>query len=222
MKTLQKLPTKMLIFGALTVIIVGFTSIAILANQSNQNVMTSQKQVSKTYKIKGKIDSLLEQILNIETGFRGYMLTKSQSSLVPYKLGIENIKKDMQYLTDIFVNNPTDVQIKRLNEIRNLYEEWLSVEIDKGIKLRASASDPEVLNFIQQERRKYVDDMRVIFDQIVEAEDKFLQTRYTALKSSLASSVFNVIMLSIVSCVVSGVFLMVINNLLSSNIVSWR
>ncbi|MBU2896742.1 methyl-accepting chemotaxis protein [Vibrio hepatarius] len=218
MKTLQTLPTKLLIFGALTVIIVGFISIALLASQSNQNVITSQEQVSKTYTIKGKIDSLLEQILNIETGFRGYMLTKSQSSLSPYKLGIENIKKDMQYLTGIFANNPTDVQTKRLNEIRNLYEEWLSVEIDKGIKLRSSASDSEVLNFIQQERRKYVDDMRVIFEQIDSAEEAFLQTRYTALKSSLSSSVFNVIVLSIISCVVSGLFLMLINNLLANNI----
>ena len=150
MKMLQKLPTKVLIYSALIVVIIGFVSVAMLASQSNQNVMLSQSQVSKTYTIKGKLDSLLEQILNIETGFRGYMLTKSQGSLMPYNLGVENIEKDMKYLADIFINNPTDDQTKRLNEIRRLYEEWRSVEIDKGIQLRGSASDSEVLDFIQQ------------------------------------------------------------------------
>ncbi|WP_341660092.1 methyl-accepting chemotaxis protein [Vibrio sp.] len=218
MKMLQKLPTKVLIYSALIVIILGFVSVAILANQSNQNVMVSQSQVSKTYTIKGKLDSLLEQILNVETGFRGYMLTKSQASLMPYNLGIKNIEKDIKYLADIFINNPTDDQTKRLNEIKRLYEEWLSVEIDKGIQLRESASDSEVLDFIQQERRKYVDDIRVIFEQIDGAEEAFLQTRYTALKSSLSSSVFNVIMLSIISCIISGSFLILINQLLGKNI----
>jgi methyl-accepting chemotaxis protein len=189
-----------------------------LASQSNQNVMLSQSQVSKTYTIKGKLDSLLEQILNIETGFRGYMLTKSQGSLMPYNLGVENIEKDMKYLADIFINNPTDDQTKRLNEIRRLYEEWRSVEIDKGIQLRGSASDAEILDFIQQGRRKYVDDMRVIFQQIDGAEEAFLQTRYKALKSSLSSSVFNVILLSVISCLVSGLFLMFINHSLTKNI----
>ncbi|MYM59130.1 chemotaxis protein [Vibrio sp. OCN044] len=218
MKMLQKLPTKVLIYSALIVVIIGFVSVAMLASQSNQNVMLSQSQVSKTYTIKGKLDSLLEQILNIETGFRGYMLTKSQGSLMPYNLGIENIEKDMKYLADIFINNPTDDQTKRLNEIRRLYEEWRSVEIDKGIQLRGTASDSEVLDFIQQDRRKYVDDMRVIFQQIDGAEEAFLQTRYKALKSSLSSSVFNVILLSVISCLVSGLFLMFINHSLAKNI----
>ncbi|CAM3782234.1 methyl-accepting chemotaxis protein [Vibrio aquimaris] len=218
MKMLQKLPTKVLIYSALIVVIIGFVSVAMLASQSNQNVMLSQSQVSKTYTIKGKLDSLLEQILNIETGFRGYMLTKSQGSLMPYNLGVENIEKDMKYLADIFINNPTDDQTKRLNEIRRLYEEWRSVEIDKGIQLRGSASDAEILDFIQQGRRKYVDDMRVIFQQIDGAEEAFLQTRYKALKSSLSSSVFNVILLSVISCLVSGLFLMFINHSLTKNI----
>ena len=218
MKMLQKLPTKVLIYSALIVVIIGFVSVAMLASQSNQNVMLSQSQVSKTYTIKGKLDSLLEQILNIETGFRGYMLTKSQGSLMPYNLGVENIEKDMKYLADIFINNPTDEQTKRLNEIRRLYEEWRSVEIDKGIQLRGSASDSEVLEFIQQDRRKYVDDMRVIFQQIDGAEEAFLQTRYKALKSSLSSSVFNVILLSVICCLVSGLFLMFINHSLAKNI----
>ncbi|GLT19177.1 hypothetical protein GCM10007938_29590 [Vibrio zhanjiangensis] len=218
MNALQKLPTKVLILTALSVVILGFISVAILASQSNQNVMVSQEQVSKTYEIKGTLASLLEQILNIETGFRGYMLTKSQASLMPYNLGVENIKKDMQYLADIFINNPTDDQIKRLNTIKSLYEEWLSVEIDKGIALRAAASDSEVLSFIQQDRRKYVDDMRVIFEQIDSGEEAFLQTRYTALRSSLSSSVLNVIILSVICCAVSGSFLMFINHLLAKNI----
>lgn len=218
MNVLQKLPTKVLILTALSVVILGFISVAILASQSNQNVMVSQEQVSKTYEIKGTLASLLEQILNIETGFRGYMLTKSQASLMPYNLGVENIKKDMQYLADIFINNPTDDQTKRLNTIKSLYEEWLSVEIDKGIALRAAASDSEVLSFIQQDRRKYVDDMRVIFEQIDSGEEAFLQTRYTALRSSLSSSVLNVIILSVICCAVSGSFLMFINHLLAKNI----
>ena len=182
MKILQKLPTKVLIYSALIVVIIGFVSVAMLASQSNQNVMLSQSQVSKTYTIKGKLDSLLEQILNIETGFRGYMLTKSQGSLMPYNLGVENIEKDMKYLADIFINNPTDDQTKRLNEIRRLYEEWRSVEIDKGIQLRGSASDSEVLDFIQQDRRKYVDDMRVIFQQIDGAEKRFCKLVIRPLK----------------------------------------
>jgi len=215
---LQKLPTKMLILSALAVIILGFASVALLASQSNKNVINSQKEVSKTYGIKEKIDSLLENILNIETGFRGYMLTQSKDSLMPYNIGIENINKDIKFLEKIFANNPTDVQTKRLKQIKNLYDEWLAAEIDKGIALRAVSSDQEVLDFIDQSRPKYVDQMRVIFDKIHDGEEEFLQSRYVALSDSLSSSVVNLIILSIICCIVSGSFLMFINHLLGKNI----
>ncbi|MCY9845288.1 methyl-accepting chemotaxis protein [Vibrio caribbeanicus] len=218
MNALQKLPTKMLILSALAVIILGFASVALLASQSNKNVINSQKEVSKTYGIKEKIDSLLENILNIETGFRGYMLTQSKDSLMPYNIGIENINKDIQFLEKIFANNPTDVQTKRLKQIKNLYDEWLAAEIDKGIALRAVSSDKEVLDFIDQSRPKYVDQMRVIFDKIHDGEEEFLQSRYVALSDSLSSSVVNLIILSIICCIVSGSFLMFINHLLGKNI----
>lgn len=218
MNALQKLPTKMLILSALAVIILGFASVALLASQSNKNVINSQKEVSKTYGIKEKIDSLLENILNIETGFRGYMLTQSKDSLMPYNIGIENINKDIKFLEKIFANNPTDVQTKRLKQIKNLYDEWLAAEIDKGIALRAVSSDKEVLDFIDQSRPKYVDQMRVIFDKIHDGEEEFLQSRYVALSDSLSASVVNLIILSIICCVVSGSFLMFINHLLGKNI----
>ncbi|EFP96424.1 methyl-accepting chemotaxis protein [Vibrio caribbeanicus] len=218
MNALQKLPTKMLILSALAVIILGFASVALLASQSNKNVINSQKEVSKTYGIKEKIDSLLENILNIETGFRGYMLTQSKDSLLPYNIGSENINKDIKFLEKIFANNPTDVQTKRLEQIKNLYDEWLAAEIDKGIALRAVSSDKEVLDFIGQSRPKYVDQMRVIFDKIHDGEEEFLQSRYVALSDSLSSSVVNLIILSIICCVVSGSFLMFINHLLGKNI----
>ena len=218
MNALQKLPTKMLILSALAVIILGFASVALLASQSNKNVINSQKEVSKTYGIKEKIDSLLENILNIETGFRGYMLTQSKDSLMPYNIGIENINKDIKFLEKIFANNPTDVQTKRLKQIKNLYDEWLAAEIDKGIALRAVSSDKEVLDFIGQSRPKYVDQMRVIFEKIHDGEEEFLQSRYVALSDSLSSSVANLIILSIICCVISGSFLMFINHLLGKNI----
>ena len=218
MNALQKLPTKMLILSALAVIILGFASVALLASQSNKNVINSQKEVSKTYGIKEKIDSLLENILNIETGFRGYMLTQSKDSLMPYNIGIENINKDIKFLEKIFANNPTDVQTKRLKQIKDLYDEWLAAEIDKGIALRAVSSDKEVLDFIDQSRPKYVDQMRVIFDKIHDGEEEFLQSRYVALSDSLSASVVNLIILSIICCVVSGSFLMFINHLLGKNI----
>ena len=218
MNALQKLPTKMLILSALAVIILGFASVALLASQSNKNVINSQKEVSKTYGIKETIDSLLENILNIETGFRGYMLTQSKDSLMPYNIGIENINKDIKFLEKIFANNPTDVQTKRLKQIKDLYDEWLAAEIDKGIALRAVSSDKEVLDFIDQSRPKYVDQMRVIFDKIHDGEEEFLQSRYVALSDSLSASVVNLIILSIICCVVSGSFLMFINHLLGKNI----
>jgi methyl-accepting chemotaxis protein len=218
MNALQKLPTKMLILSALAVIILGFASVALLASQSNKNVINSQKEVSKTYGIKEKIDSLLENILNIETGFRGYMLTQSKDSLMPYNIGIEDINKDIKFLEKIFANNPTDVQTKRLKQIKNLYDEWLAAEIDKGIALRAGSSDKEVLDFIGQSRPKYVDQMRVIFEKIHDGEEEFLQSRYVALSDSLSSSVVNLIILSIICCVISGSFLMFINHLLGKNI----
>ncbi|WP_339388324.1 methyl-accepting chemotaxis protein [Vibrio caribbeanicus] len=218
MNALQKLPTKMLILSALAVIILGFASVALLASQSNKNVINSQKEVSKTYGIKETIDSLLENILNIETGFRGYMLTQSKDSLMPYNIGIENINKDIKFLEKIFANNPTDVQTKRLKQIKNLYDEWLAAEIDKGIALRAVSSDKEVLDFIDQSRPKYVDQMRVIFDKIHDGEEEFLQSRYVALSDSLSASVVNLILLSIICCAVSGSFLMFINHLLGKNI----
>ncbi|SGY99080.1 Methyl-accepting chemotaxis protein [Moritella viscosa] len=219
MKKLMKLPTKWLMSMAFLATLISFFAIFLSVNFSNVEIKKNNDLVKKTYVIKSLVQDSLEQIVSIETGFRGFMLTKEEYSLVPYKLGIKSIGHDFERLSDYFSNNPTQEQTTRLNKVMAIYSDWKENVIDEGLRIRKSRSQDEALEFISKANGgKYVGEMRLLFEEISSGEDKFLVIRDELLDKALDSLITITLLLTVVGCFVSAVLFMLINSSVNKNI----
>lgn len=172
MNKLANLPTKLLMIIAFFVTFISFMSIYVSVDNSNEEIKKNSDAVEKTYTIMGLVQHSLEQVINIETGFRGYMLTNEKSSLMPYEIGVSSINSDLETLSTFFSNNPTTDQTNRLNALIKTYSNWKENVIDQGIEIRNTKSLSEALEFIDKaDGEKYVNEIRIVFDKI-SAEEK--------------------------------------------------
>ncbi|MGR6838667.1 methyl-accepting chemotaxis protein [Aliivibrio wodanis] len=219
MNKLTNLPTKLLMLIAFFVTFISFMSIFISVDNSNSDIKKNSDAVEKTYAIMGLVQHSLEQVINIETGFRGYMLTNDKSSLMPYEMGVSSINADLDELSTLFLNNPTDVQTNKLNLLKNTYSNWKKNVIDKGIDIRTTSSLNEALEFIDKANGgSYVNEMRVIFDEISAEEEEFLIQRSESLDESLSNLISITLLLTFVGCFVSGILFFFINKILKKNV----
>lgn len=219
MKQIIKLPTKWLMSIAFFATFLSFLAIFYSVNNSNSQIKKNSEEVKKTYTIIGIVQDSLEQIVNIETGFRGFMLTNKTDSLMPYEMGIKSINADFDKLATFFSSNPTPEQSNRLKDLRNHYSNWKEKVIDKGLDIRRNESSFEVSEFIKKgDGSKYVGDMRVLFREISLEEEKFLSKRAKLLDESLSNLLSSTLMLTFVGCFVSAILLAFVNNTLKKNV----
>ncbi len=74
-------------------------------NNTKQVKLTSDS-VEHTQEVLHKSDNILLDILNIETGSRGYILTGNVLFLVPFNDAVANINKDLEELSSLTSDNP--------------------------------------------------------------------------------------------------------------------
>ncbi len=215
----MKLPTKWLMSMAFFATFMSFSAILLSVNLSNLEIKQDNGLVKKTYVIKSLVQDSLEQIVSIETGFRGFMLTKEESSLAPYKLAIKSIGHDFEILSDYFSNNPTQEQTDRLNKVMAIYSDWKENVIDEGLEIRKSRSQDEALAFITEANGgEYVGEIRRLFEEISSGEDEFLAIRDEQLDSTLNSLITITFLLTVIGCFVSAILFILINSSVNKNI----
>ncbi|MBB1312963.1 MULTISPECIES: methyl-accepting chemotaxis protein [Aliivibrio] len=219
MNKLANLPTKLLMIIAFFVTFISFMSIYVSVDNSNEEIKKNSDAVEKTYTIMGLVQHSLEQVINIETGFRGYMLTNEKSSLMPYEIGVSSINSDLETLSTFFSNNPTTDQTNRLNALIKTYSNWKENVIDQGIEIRNTKSLSEALEFIDKaDGEKYVNEIRIVFDKISAEEKKFLAQRTELLDESLSGLISITLILTFIGCFCSAVLFFIINNIINKNV----
>lgn len=73
--------------------------------QSTQAV----SRIEEAQKTRGALNKLLQQLLDAETGQRGYLLTGDASYLEPYSLALDSINQNMDFLRQLFTSDSTQL-----------------------------------------------------------------------------------------------------------------
>lgn len=132
-----------------------------------------------TYRVLGEVKGVLEELINIETGQRGYALTGNPSSLEPYNSGKQGVRQHLDAARTLTADNPS--QQERLQRLDRAVQAWLSDAVDPVIALRRARHDDqmgEVLDLVKLGKGKAgMDAMRVLIGDIVKAEETLLEQR---------------------------------------------
>ena len=95
-----------MVFGLLDVVlIVILASAFVVARSINQN--SKQKFVQEAIPLKSAVQDLALQMVNEETGSRGYVITGNRAALQPLTAGRERVPDDLQVIADTVPAEPT-------------------------------------------------------------------------------------------------------------------
>ena len=134
-----------------------------------------------TYEVIQESDELLNSLINMETGARGYVITGNENFLNPFDEGKVSYEEHYNKLKEFTIDNPKQQQ--RLLEIQNQYEKWLEWENTKIILPMQEVSSGELNNdaiiaVVQSgEGKAMMDNLRSILGEINTEEREVLANR---------------------------------------------
>ncbi|MGK5047113.1 methyl-accepting chemotaxis protein [Janthinobacterium sp. GB4P2] len=166
-----------LAFGA----IVTLLAILVASAQANFSRLGEANGLNiHTYEVMGEANALLESLINIETGQRGFALTGKDSSLEPLASGQRGFAEHLQKIRALTADNPT--QLDRLKVLEGAQQQWLATAIDPVIALRrAAAADGNLDAVVAAEQagkgKAAMDAMRILLADIGKTESMLLGQR---------------------------------------------
>ena len=133
-----------------------------------------------SYEVLGEASGLLESLINIETGQRGFALTGKDGSLEPMALGQRSFGEHLQKIRALTADNPA--QQERLAALEQTRRQWQASAIDPVIALRrAAAADGSLEAVVAAEQagkgKAAMDAMRVLLADIGKTESMLLAQR---------------------------------------------
>jgi methyl-accepting chemotaxis protein len=118
---------------------------------------------------------LVEALINMETGERGFVITGKDDFLEPYRLG----KKQFAELMERAKKHVSDnlLQIATLDNISVKADHWLQ-QVEVVIQKKTAHQDKEVNDLIASEiGKKQMDELRKLINEFIEAEAQLLTIR---------------------------------------------
>jgi methyl-accepting chemotaxis protein len=169
------------LYLAFAVIVAMLIGLVTLAETNFSRLGAANALNVHTYEVLGEAGSVLEALINTETGQRGYALTGKDASLDPYHEGKKNFSLHLGKLRELTSDNP--IQQTRLKELADAQQKWLADAVDPAIALRRQGGDAadamaSVVALEQSNKGKAgMDGMRVVLRQIIQTEQELLQQR---------------------------------------------
>ena len=132
----MKLEAKLL--TAFIAVLVITSSVAGFGYKTQVDRNETIRWVEHTNQVMLEIDLVLENLLNMETGFRGYMITGQEEFLEPYNASLQEIEESLIALRELTSDNPR--QLERWNELETDYGQWRTEWVEPGNEIRRKAN----------------------------------------------------------------------------------
>lgn len=166
--------------------IIGGVSYQSLTKLIETNNLAAQTQERLT-----KLEELLSQVKEAETGQRGYLLTGEKPYLEPYKTAIKNLEPKINELQELTANYPN--RHKQLDALEFLIKNRLA-ELKGVIDLRESQGFEAALDLVRTNLgKKTMDDIRREIQKLENGEKGLLKQQVKEAQASARHAIFTLI-----------------------------
>ncbi|MER3420697.1 MAG: methyl-accepting chemotaxis protein, partial [Chloroflexota bacterium] len=165
-------------FGLALLIVAGLN---LFAYTTTRKGVETSRWVDHTISVISAADEALAALVNMETGYRGFLITGKEEFLDPYNTGKATYQAKLKELQQKTADNPA--QVKRWQELEQRADAWQKQITEPGIKLRrdvtaGTATMDDVIKFESSgEGKKHFDGMRAVFAEAIAAERSLLERR---------------------------------------------
>lgn len=115
-----KLTTKL--FAGFLLPLILFVVVVLFYYRLAGQVLHNSQRVEASQRISNKASNLLRNVIDMETGLRGYLLVGNEQDLVPYYDGERNLVGQFTKLRSLITDSPTQVEL--LNQAQRLFQQW--------------------------------------------------------------------------------------------------
>lgn len=159
-----------------------------------------------TYKVLLELDGVLESMINLETGQRGFMLTGMEASLEPFNQGQEDFMVHLDKVKELTSDNARQQEL--LSQLGTIHEQWLAIahnaiDIRKSVAIGTSTMEDVVREEQAARGKEAFDQFRSVLAESQDMERVLLTERSAQSKSLQESTNFILIFGTITAIVLS-------------------
>jgi methyl-accepting chemotaxis protein len=156
--------------------------VAGMGYQSTHRLIENDEQVSHTQQVRTETGLLLSLLKDAETGQRGYIITRDDSYLEPFRSALVSIDKAYGNVRSLTSDNAT--RQRQLDAVKPLIDAKIA-ELQRTIDLRKAGKADEALKIISGGKGKVLmDQIRGILAEMDQDERSLLDVRREAAESS--------------------------------------
>jgi len=144
---------------AMILLLAGFVTFE--SYRVSQVRLERQAQAADLFQFAEELES---DLLNIETGKRGFLLNGAESFLEPYDTGRRDFERDLEAAREINAQNEGGVDTRTLDEVEARYRDILDLFEEQIAARRAGETSPEALRL--SEGKAEMDSARVVLDRL--------------------------------------------------------
>ena len=110
------------LFAGFVMLLALFAVVVFFYYQLAGQVLLNSRKVESSQQVSTKASNLLRNIIDMETGFRGYLLIGNEQTLEPYYEGERNLVGQFTELQGLVKNSPE--QVKLVEQTQRLFQQW--------------------------------------------------------------------------------------------------
>ncbi|MEO6772906.1 MAG: CHASE3 domain-containing protein [Kofleriaceae bacterium] len=178
--------------------ILALVVVAVAGYRTTTSLIANDHEVAHTHAVRQQLQLLLVDLVNAETGQRGFVITGKDTFLAPYTQALAAIDHDITALRRLTADNPD--QLRRLEALTSKIE-LKQAEMKTVIDLRGTGVEPAIARVNEGEGMHRMDAVRALVREMDDAESELLKQR-TESSEAATSTATSVIAYSSVAAIV--------------------
>jgi methyl-accepting chemotaxis protein len=168
--------------------IIALIVVGVVGYRAAVSLIANDERVAHTQQVRREIQILLTDLINAETGQRGFVIAGKDDFLAPYTAALVDIDRDYLALRALTSDNPH--QLERLDRLRMQIDEKLT-EMKRVIEQRATSVEQAIATVSGGIGKGFMDTIRRTFKDMDDEETNLLEARRLEAESatSVATSV---------------------------------
>ncbi|MET0357755.1 MAG: CHASE3 domain-containing protein, partial [Cellvibrio sp.] len=180
--------------SAFAAVIAVFLVVIVLTYVSQVRQVNAIAINKHTYEVLENASTLLQSLMNIETGQRGFLLTGKEDFLEPHTAGIKSFNSTLEHIREMTSDNAK--QQERLKLLEQSYHRWLREDVNSVIEKRRTA-DAETIKTLSAgigSGKAGMDAMRGILSDIDAEERSLMKVRSENLAATISNTQWTMIL----------------------------
>lgn len=156
-----------------------------------QEMVVETANLTHAYEVRDSSRSVLQNLLDAETGQRGYIITKRAAYLAPYQQSVADLNSDLQTLRLLTAGDPG--QSEAVEQTQELVKDKLN-ELVTTITLVTNGDARAAVAIVSRDTgKRHMDRIRSILSKIVDAETAAVASKHHWFSNSSATMTVTII-----------------------------